>query len=291
MKLAEIEPPLPTIEELSMFGILFNKSKIEVETSMKQYIVDAFTDVLFHGNQAAVCVLDEWLPEKLMMDIAAENNLSETAFAVKATEGYDLRWFTPGGEINLCGHATLATAYVLFKYYGNDTNKIVFHTMSGDLFCGRRGEYIEMDFPVYSLNEIPVTDEMADAMGAAPKEAYIDRDLLLVYEDEDIIRKMKPDINKVKQLDGMGVGVTAPGKDFDCVSRFFVPELNIPEDPVTGSVHCMITPYWTERLGKSSLKAYQASERGGELTCELRDDRVIISGRAVIFSVSEIMLG
>ncbi|MBO4910531.1 MAG: PhzF family phenazine biosynthesis protein [Lachnospiraceae bacterium] len=257
---------------------------------MKQYIVDAFTDTVFHGNQAAVCVLDEWLPDKTMMDIAAENNFSETAFTVKAGEGYDLRWFTPGDEINLCGHATLAAAYVLFNYYEKDTDRIVFHTLSGDLITERHGDGIKMDFPVYSLNKVPVTEEMASAMGAAPKEAYLDRDLLLVYEDEDIIRKMKPDIDKVKQLDGLGVGVTAPGKDYDCVSRFFVPELSIPEDPVTGSVHCMITPYWTERLGKSSLNAFQASKRGGELICELKGDRVIISGKAVLFAVSELML-
>ena len=257
---------------------------------MKQYIVDAFTDTVFHGNQAAVCVLDEWLPDKTMMDIAAENNFSETAFTVKAGEGYDLRWFTPGDEINLCGHATLAAAYVLFNYYEKDTDRIMFHTLSGDLITERHGDGIKMDVPVYSLNKVPVTEEMASAMGAAPKEAYLDRDLLLVYEDEDIIRKMKPDIDKVKQLDGLGVGVTAPGKDYDCVSRFFVPELSIPEDPVTGSVHCMITPYWTERLGKSSLNAFQASKRGGELICELKGDRVIISGKAVLFAVSELML-
>ncbi|MBR4732511.1 MAG: PhzF family phenazine biosynthesis protein [Lachnospiraceae bacterium] len=257
---------------------------------MKQYIVDAFTDVVFHGNQAAVCILDEWLPEKMMIDIAAENNLSETAFAVKVADGYDLRWFTPGGEINLCGHATLATAYVLFKYYEKDAGRIVFHTLSGDLFTGRRGDCIEMDFPVYGLNKVPVTNEMAAAMGAAPKEAYLDRDLLLVYEDEDVIKNLKPDIDKVKLLDGLGVGVTAPGKDYDCVSRFFVPKLNINEDPVTGSVHCMITPYWIKRLGKSSLQAYQASKRGGKLICELRDNRVIISGRAAIFAVSELMI-
>ena len=257
---------------------------------MKQYIVDAFTDTLFHGNQAAVCVLDEWLPEKVMMDIARENNFSETAFTIKASEGYDLRWFTPGGEIDLCGHATLAAAYVLFNYYEKDADRIVFHTLSGDLLIGRSGDYIEMDFPVYRLNEVPVTDEMAAAMGVAPKEAYLDRDLLLVYEDEDIVRKIKPDIDKVKLLDGLGVGVTAPGKDYDCVSRFFVPKLNIDEDPVTGSVHCIITPYWIKRLGKSSLKAYQASERGGKLICELKNDRVIISGNAVIFAVSELIL-
>lgn len=257
---------------------------------MKQYIVDAFTDKVFHGNQAGVCVLDEWLSEELMKNIAAENNLSETAFTVKTNDGYDLRWFTPSDEIDLCGHATLATAYVLFNYYEKAADRIVFHTMSGDLFIGRNGDYIEMDFPAYSLNKVTVTDEMAAALGATPKEAYLDRDLLLVYDDEDIIRKMKPDFAKVKQLDGLGVAVTAPGKDYDCVSRFFVPELSIPEDPVTGSAHCMITPYWVERLGKSILKAYQASERGGELICELRDNRVIISGRAVIFAVSELIL-
>lgn len=257
---------------------------------MKQYIVDAFTDVVFHGNQAAVCILDEWLPEKMMIDIAAENNLSETAFAVKVADGYDLRWFTPGGEINLCGHATLATAYVLFKYCEKDADRIVFHTLSGDLFTGRREDCIEMDFPVYGLNKVSVTNEMAVAMGAAPKEAYLDRDLLLVYEDEDVIKNLKPDIDKVKLLDGLGVGVTAPGKDYDCVSRFFVPKLNVNEDPVTGSVHCMITPYWIKRLGKSSLQAYQASKRGGKLICELRDNRVIISGRAAIFAVSELMI-
>ncbi len=256
---------------------------------MKQYIVDAFTDVVFHGNQAAVCVLDEWLSEKLMMDIARENNFSETAFTVKADEGYDLRWFTPGGEIDLCGHATLATAYVLFNYYEKDAARIVFHTQSGDLYIGRRGDCIEMDFPVYSLNEVPVTDAMTAAMGATPREAYLDRDLLLVYDDEDIIRNINPDFGRLKQLDGMGVGITAPGKDYDCVSRFFVPELSINEDPVTGSAHCMITPYWVKQLGKSSLKAYQASERGGELNCELRGDRVIISGRAVIFAVSDLV--
>ena len=258
---------------------------------MKQYIVDAFTDRLFHGNQAAVCVLDEWLTEELMMNIAKENNFSETAFTVKNGDNYDLRWFTPGGEINLCGHATLATSYVLFNYYEKDADELTFHTLSGDLFIHRQQDEIVMDFPAYKLNEVPVTEQMAKAMGAKPVKAYIDRDLLLVYEDEKMIREMKPDFEEVILLEGEGVGVTAPGKEYDCVSRFFTPKDKINEDPVTGSAHCMITPYWAERLGKDELFAYQASERGGELRCRLVGDRVIISGKSVLFEVGELFVG
>ncbi|RKM63051.1 PhzF family phenazine biosynthesis protein [Butyrivibrio sp. XB500-5] len=257
---------------------------------MKQYIVDAFTDRLFHGNQAAVCVLDEWLTEELMMNIAKENNFSETAFTVKNGDNYDLRWFTPGGEINLCGHATLATSYVLFNYYEKDADELTFHTMSGDLFIHRQQDEIVMDFPAYKLNEVPVTEQMAKAMGAKPVKAYIDRDLLLVYEDEKMIREMKPDFEEVILLEGEGVGVTAPGKEYDCVSRFFTPKDKINEDPVTGSAHCMIAPYWAERLGKKEIHAYQASERGGSLECKVQGDRVVISGKAVLYSVGELFV-
>ena len=255
---------------------------------MRQYIVDAFTDKVFHGNQAAVCVMEEWPNDTLMMDITRENNFSETAFTVKEGDGYRLRWFTPGGEIDLCGHATLATAFVLFNFYDKEAESITFHTMSGDLFIGRRGEHIAMDFPAYVCREVPVTDEMEDALGARPKEAYLDRDLLLVYDDEETVRKMKPDFEKVGQLDGLGIAVTAPGANRDCVSRFFAPKLKIDEDPVTGSVHCMIAPYWASRLGKTAIDAYQASARGGEMTCELQGDRVVILGKAALFSVSEL---
>ena len=257
---------------------------------MKQYIVDAFTDELFHGNQAAVCVLDEWLSEELMMNITKENNFSETAFTVKSVDGYDLRWFTPGGEINLCGHATLATSYVLFNFYEKDAGDLTFHTMSGDLFIHRQQDEIVMDFPAYKLNEIPVIGQMTKAMGHKPSRAFIDRDLLLVYEDEKIIREMKPDFDEVLLLDGDGVGVTAQGKEYDCVSRFFTPKDKINEDPVTGSVHCMIAPYWAERLGKKEIHAYQASERGGSLECKVQGDRVVISGKAVLYSIGELFV-
>ena len=257
---------------------------------MKQYIVDAFTDELFHGNQAAVCVLDEWLSEELMMNITKENNFSETAFTVKSVDGYDLRWFTPGGEINLCGHATLATSYVLFNFYEKDAGDLTFHTMSGELFIHRQQDEIVMDFPAYKLNEIPVNEQMTKAMGHKPSRAFIDRDLLLVYEDEKIIREMKPDFDEVLLLDGDGVGVTAQGKEYDCVSRFFTPKDKINEDPVTGSVHCMIAPYWAERLGKNDIHAYQASERGGSLECKVQGDRVVISGKAVLYSIGELFV-
>ena len=223
-----------------------------------------------------------------MMDITRENNFSETAFTVKEGDGYRLRWFTPGGEIDLCGHATLATAFVLFNFYEKEAESITFHTMSGDLFIGRRDERIAMDFPAYACREVPVIDLMEEALGARPKEAYIDRDLLLVYDDEETVREMKPDFEKVGQLDGLGIAVTAPGVDHDCVSRFFAPKLEIDEDPVTGSVHCMIAPYWAKRLGKTTIDAYQASARGGEMVCELQGERVVLLGKAALFSVSEL---
>ncbi len=259
---------------------------------MKQYIVDAFTEKVFHGNQAAVCVLEEWPAESLMMDITRENNFSETAFTVREGDGYRLRWFTPGGEIDLCGHATLATAFVLFNFYEKESERITFHTMSGDLFIGRRGEHIAMDFPAYECREVPVTDQMAEALGARPLEAYLDRDLLLVYDDEAIVREMRPDFEKVAKIDGasVGVAITAPGDRYDCVSRFFAPNIAIDEDPVTGSVHCMIAPYWAARLEKSTINAYQASARGGEMVCELKGSRVVILGKAALFSVAELML-
>ena len=257
---------------------------------MKQYIVDAFTENLFHGNQAAICVLEKWLPDKLMMQIAKENNFSETAFTVKTNDGYDLRWFTPGSEVKLCGHATLATSYVLFHFYETAAKRIVFHTLSGDLFIKKDGDYIVMDFPVLQYNKTAVTNLMTEAFGTAPSEAYIDDRLMLVYGDEQIIRNMKPDFDKVSLLHEHGVIVTAPGKKYDCVSRFFAPRLKVNEDPVTGSAHCMITPYWTQRLGKQVLHAYQASERGGELLCELNGNRVIIKGKATLYSVGDLQV-
>lgn len=258
---------------------------------MKQYVVDAFTDEVFKGNQAAVCIMEEWLDDELMQKIAIENNFSETAFTVKNNQdGYDLRWFTPGGEINLCGHATLATSYILFRFYEKEVNSITFHTLSGDLFISKQNEYIVMDFPTYTCHEIPVTRQMEQAMGQRPIKAYLDRDLLLVYENEDIVRNLKPDFEKVKLLEGHGVGVTASSEKYDCVSRFFAPKLKVNEDPVTGSIHCMIAPYWINRLNKKEINAYQASKRGGELLCKIKNKRVEIYGKAVLFAKSEIYL-
>lgn len=256
---------------------------------MRQYVVDAFTDQVFHGNQAAVCVMESWPDEQLMKDIARENNFSETAFVVREGAAWRLRWFTPTIEIDLCGHATLATAFVLFSFYEQDAKRITFHTMSGDLYIGRRGDLIAMDFPAYELREVPVTDQMADALGARPREAYLDRDLLLVYDDEAVVREMKPNIDLVAELPGMAACPTAPGADFDCVSRFFAPDMGVYEDPVTGSAHCMIAPYWASRLGKDKIHAYQASARGGEMVCEIAGDRVVLLGKAALFSVADLV--
>ena len=256
---------------------------------MKQYIVDAFTDKVFSGNQAAVCVLDRWLPEELMLRIAVENNFSETAFAVKEGADYRLRWFTPGGEIDLCGHATLAAGCVILRFYEPRAAEVTFRTMSGPLVVARRGDQYEMDFPAYQLRPVPVTEDMAEAVGARPLEAYLDRDLLLVLEDPETVADLVPDQEKLKGLDGLLQIVTARGTDWDCVSRIFAPKLSIPEDPVTGSAHCMLTPYWTDRLGKETLSCFQASHRTGVLTCRMAGDRVKLAGAAVLFAVSDIL--
>lgn len=257
---------------------------------MKQYIVDAFTDQVFHGNQAAICIMEQWVTEDLMMNITRENNFSETAFAVKEGEKYHLRWFTPGGEIDLCGHATLACAYVLFRFYIPNAEKVVFSTLSGDLIVKRNGDLLEMEFPAYKLEKIPVTQAMIDAIGATPSEAYMGRDLLCVFDDEKTVRNLQPDMNKLLNLDGLLLQVTAPGKNTDSVSRSFAPKLNVTEDPVCGSGHCHIVPYWAKRLNKSSIVAYQASKRGGTLYCKMAGDKVFLAGKAALFSECEIYI-
>ena len=257
---------------------------------MRQYIVDAFTDKVFHGNQAAVCVLEEWLPEERMMDITRENNFSETAFTVKEGEKYHLRWFTPGGEIDLCGHATLATAFVLLKYYEKGAGQVVFDTLSGDLIVNRRGELFEMEFPAYALRSVPVTDAMEEALGIRPVEAYMARDLLCVLDDEQAVRQLKPDLEKIREIDGLLLHVTARGREEDCVSRSFAPKLSVAEDPVCGSGHCHIIPYWAEVLGKDELVAYQASRRGGTLYCRREGDKIFMAGKAVLYAVDELFV-
>lgn len=255
---------------------------------MRQYIVDAFTSTVFHGNQAAVCVMDRWLPEGLMMDITRENNFSETAFTVKEGKHYHLRWFTPGGEIDLCGHATLGTAYVLFRFYETGADAITFDTLGGTLFVRRQDGHILMDFPSYALNPVEVTPAMCEAFGATPAAAYLDRDLLLVFDDEKTVREAAPDMGRLLELPGLGVGITAPGTDYDCVSRFFCPKLAVDEDPVTGSVHCMIAPYWSARLHKDAIRAFQASARTGELFCRQEGARTILGGDVALFSSAEL---
>ena len=257
---------------------------------MKQYIVDAFTDRIFSGNPAAVCVLNKFPEDKLMQNIAAENNLSETAFAVKEDGGYRLRWFAPKGEVDFCGHATLAAAFVLFGFYELESESLVFETSKGKLEVKRSGELIEMDFPAYGLEHVEVTDRMIDALGAIPLAAYRDRDIMFVLRDEDEVRYLQPDMEMLAKLDCACIAVTAKGREYDCVSRVFAPRYGIPEDSVTGSAHCMIAPYWSRRLGKIIVNAYQASERSGELVCTVCGERVRVSGKAVMFSAGDIKI-
>ena len=256
---------------------------------MKQYIVDAFTDKPFSGNPAAVCVMEDWPSEESMMKLARENNLSETAFIVKEEQGYHLRWFTPGTEVELCGHATLASAFVILNYYEPDSEMVQFNTLSGLLIVTRKGDLYEMDFPTYELKEIPVTDDMERAFGVRPIKAVLGLDLVCVFETEEQVREMDPDQAMLMKIEGRLQNATAQGKDVDCVSRSFAPKLAIPEDPVCGSAHCQIADYWANELGKDKIHAYQASKRGGHLYCELLGNgRISISGEAVLVAVSDI---
>lgn len=256
---------------------------------MKQYIVDAFTNQVFSGNPAAVCVMDAWPEEQWMMQLAAENNLSETAFIVKEPEGYHLRWFTPGTEVELCGHATLASAFVILNFYEPDAPQVEFHTLSGTLTVVRRENRYEMDFPTYELKEIPVTDAMEAAYGVRPVRAVLGLDLVCVFENEEIVRNMTPNQTLLMGIEGRIQNATAAGSSTDCVSRSFAPKLSIPEDPVCGSAHCQIADYWSGVLSKQDIVAYQASRRGGTLYCHLSGNgRIRISGEAVLFAIAEI---
>lgn len=271
--------------------------------AIKQYVVDAFTDQVFRGNPAAVCLPESWPSDALMASIAMENRFSETAFAVREPEGWRLRWFTPGGEIDLCGHATLATAYVILRFVEPDADMVRFRTMSGVLTVTRRrgdgrdgddhgGDVFTMDFPAFDIKPTPVTDTMEQALGARPDEAWLGRDLLCVMPDERTVRDLNPDQELLKDLPGLLANVTAagdPGCGFDCVSRSFAPKLNVPEDPVCGSGHCHILPYWSERLGKTSLTAYQASARGGIIHATVTGGRVSLGGSAALFSAGTIL--
>lgn len=245
--------------------------------------VDAFSHQPLRGNPAAICPLDAWLPDELMQGIAAENNLPETAFLVRQGEAYGLRWFTPAVEVDLCGHATLASAFVLFEKLGVTGDRIDFDTRSGRLSVSRHGDLLALDFPSRPPESCAVHTDLVSALGKVPEQILAARDYLVIYPKEEDVRALKPDMARLANVDRFAVIVTAPGKEVDFVSRFFAPAKGIPEDPVTGSAHCTLIPYWSQRLGKRALQARQISARGGELTCEDRGDRVTIAGRAVLF--------
>lgn len=252
------------------------------------YQVDAFTAEVFRGNPAAVCPLPEWLPDPVMQSIAAENNLAETAFFVGGSGRYHLRWFTPAVEVDLCGHATLASAFVLFHHLEPHLEEVRFESRSGPLFVRRDGDWLTLDFPSLPPERLEPPAGLAEALDTAPREVWASADYLAVLGSEAEVRALRPDQAALSQLDRRGVIVTAPGEDCDFVSRFFAPNCGIPEDPVTGSAHCVLAPYWAERLGKTELRARQVSARGGEIRCRLEGDRVHLSGQAVLYLRGEI---
>jgi len=247
------------------------------------YQVDAFTSRLFAGNPAAVCPLDGWLEDQTLQAIAAENNLSETAYFVKRGDRYHLRWFTPTLEVDLCGHATLAAAFVILNYLDPSRDAVAFDTLSGELVVRRDGGLLSMDFPSRPPVACEAPPKLTEALGIAPQAVLASRDLMAVFDTEDEVRSLSPRMDVLAQLDAFAVIVTAPGKDVDFVSRFFAPRAGIDEDPVTGSAHSTLTPYWSKRLNKPQLHALQVSRRGGELWCEDRSGRVIIKGNAVLY--------
>lgn len=255
--------------------------------------VDAFTNAVFGGNPAAVCPLNEWLPDETLLNIAKENNLAETAYFVKLNNGnYHLRWFTPRIEMDLCGHATLASAFVLFEYLGYRENTITFETLSGSLSVTKDDDFLEMNFPSRPAKKAELPQIIKQSLNIQPKEVYKDRDYLLIYENEGDVKNIKPNqalLNQINLGPG-GIIITAKGNKVDFVSRFFTPQAPIFEDPVTGSAHCTLTPFWTERLGKQKLHALQISDRVGELFCRLQGGRVFIKGEAVKYLQGKILL-
>jgi len=254
------------------------------------FVVDAFADRIFTGNPAAVCLLEQWLPDPVLRSIAAENNLSETAFVVRHASQQALRWFTPEVEVDLCGHATLAAAHVLFRHEGCPDETLRFETRSGMLSVTRDDDWICLDFPSRPPEDCGIPDDLVTGLGRAPIQVQRSRDYLTVFETEAEVRGLSPDFAALARVDSLGVIATAPGDTCDFVSRFFAPRAGIPEDPVTGSAHCTLIPYWAARLGRTELRARQVSRRGGELRCEDRGDRVGILGRAVTYSVGSIRI-
>ena len=254
------------------------------------FVVDAFATAPFTGNPAGVCPLPDWLPDALLQAIATENRLSETAFFVRGGDHFGLRWFTPVAEVNLCGHATLAAAHVIFTHLGEESPRLEFRSHSGPLFAERQGARIALDFPALPPRPVAVAPALVAALGLAPEAALRDEDLLAILPDAESLRRLAPDMAAVAALDCRGLIVSAPGEDCDFVSRFFAPGVGVPEDPVTGSAHSVLTPYWAARLGKTRLHARQLSARGGELFCTLHGDRVEIAGAARDYLQGQIVL-
>jgi PhzF family phenazine biosynthesis protein len=245
--------------------------------------VDAFTNRVFSGNPAAVCPLDYWLDDGRLQSIAAENNLSETAFIVNRGGYYQLRWFTPQIEVDLCGHATMASAFVIMNHIDPSLMEVTFGTRAGELIVKKDGDLYAMNFPAHVPRVCKAPEDLLKALGLPPQEVLASNYYLVVYKTEDEVRELNPYMKLIKELDRLAVIVTAPGNDDDFVSRFFAPAVGIPEDPVTGSAHCTLIPYWSKRLNKNKMKARQISERGGEIFCEDHNERVIIAGRAVLY--------
>lgn len=257
---------------------------------LKQYVVDAFTDKVFAGNPAAVCLLENWLPDATMQKIAVENNLSETAFAARENDGYRLRWFTPGGEVELCGHATLATAYTIMKFAEPGCAQVKFYTLSGVLTVQNADGLLTMDFPSFELKAVPVTQAMTQALGVEPVSAYFGADMVCVLENEELVRQVVPNLEIIRGIEGVCLHITARGKNYDCVTRTFAPKCNVAEDPVCGRGHCHVVPLWAKELGKDKLLAYQASRRGGVLHCRYAGERTFLSGKAALFAEAQIYL-
>ncbi len=247
------------------------------------YQVDAFTSAVFSGNPAAICPLENWLSDEHLQAIARENNLSETAFFVRRGDGFDLRWFTPGCEVDLCGHATLASAYVLFHELKEPGDTLRFGTKSGELLVRRDGDRLVMDFPSRPPQSVQADPALVPALGGTPVEILAARDYLVRYNSAEEVRALEPNMEALKKIDRFAFIVTAPGTDCDFVSRFFAPAKGVPEDPVTGSSHCTLIPYWAKELGKTTLHARQIGPRGGELFCKAAGDRVEIAGHAALF--------
>jgi PhzF family phenazine biosynthesis protein len=252
--------------------------------SIPYYQIDTFTSSLFTGNPAGVCLLADWLPDAVLQSIATENNLAETAFIVQRGSSFDLRWFTPLIEMDLCGHATLAPAHVIFRHLGYRGSTISFDTRSGALAVSLTEDILTLDFPSRPATPCDTPLDLKTGLGAQPTFTAKSRDYLAVFESEEAVRSLNPDMAALMRLDCLGIIATAPGDHCDFVSRFFAPRAGVPEDPVTGSAHCTLIPYWAERLLRPTLRALQVSSRGGELFCAHRGERVAIGGRAVTYS-------